>query len=116
MNVFSVRKGTYFMTLQQVGLLCITAYDGIPMQKGNPLCAVRRVGYYAFFLQQIARPRNTRIRFPVVLPDSNACRVCIRVITTNNIPLRMRGLAFPFEIFEKGVVSQIEMRGLAIME
>ena len=51
------------MTLQQIGLLCITAYDGISIQKGNPLCVVPRVGYYTFFLQQIARPRNTRIRF-----------------------------------------------------
>ena len=52
----------------------------------------------------------------VVLPKLHACRVRIRVITTNNILLRMRGLAFRFEIFEKGVVSRIEMRGLAIME
>ena len=52
----------------------------------------------------------------VVLPELNSCTVRMRVITTNNILLRMRGLAFPIEIFEKGVVSQIEMRGLAIME
>ena len=51
-----------------------------------------------------------------VLQESDACRVGIRVITTNNILLRMRGLAFRFEIFAKGVVSRIEMRGLAIME
>ena len=30
------------------------------------------------------------------LPESNACRVRIRVITTNNILLRMQGLTFPF--------------------
>ena len=36
--------------------------------------------------------------------------------TTNNILLGMRGLAFRFEMFQKGVVSGIEMRGLAIME
>ena len=49
-----------------------------------------------------------------VLPESNACRIRIRVITTNSILFGMRGLAFHFEIFAKGVVSGIEMRGLAI--
>ena len=57
---------------------------------------------------------NDSISF--VLQESNACRVRIRVITTNNILLRMRGHAFRFEIFSKGVVSRIEMRGLAIIE
>ena len=52
----------------------------------------------------------------VVLLESSACRVRIRVITTSNNLLRMRGLAFRLEIFEKGAVSRIEMRGLAIMD
>ena len=60
---FSKQKGTFFVTLQQMGLLCTAAYDGISTCKDNPLCVAPRVGYYAFFLQQIARPRNTRIRF-----------------------------------------------------
>ena len=51
----------------------------------------------------------------VVLPKLNACRVRIRVITTKNIDLGMRGLAFPLAIFETGGVSEIEMRGLAKM-
>ena len=51
------------MTLQQIGLLRTTAYDDISIRKGNPPCVAPRVGYYAFFLQQIARPHNTRIRF-----------------------------------------------------
>ena len=51
----------------------------------------------------------------VVLPKLNACSIRIRVNTTNNILFGMRGVAFPPEIFEKGVVSQIEMRGLTIM-
>ena len=56
------------------------------------------------------------IRFHFLLPESNACRVRIRVIKTKDILLRMRGLAFRFKIFAKGVVSRIEMRGLAIKE
>ena len=63
MTVFSVKKGTFFVTLQQMGLLCTAAYDGISIWKDNPLCVAPRVGYYAFFLQHIARPRNTRIQF-----------------------------------------------------
>ena len=51
-----------------------------------------------------------------VLPEANAQKLRIRVITTNNILVRMRGLALHFEIFAKGIVSGIEMRGLAIME
>ena len=51
-----------------------------------------------------------------VLPEWNACRIRIRVITTNSILFRMQGLAFHFKIFAKGIVSGIEMRGLAIME
>ena len=51
------------MTLQQIGLLCITAYTGISIQKGNPLCVVPRVRHYAFFLQHIARPHYTSIGF-----------------------------------------------------
>ena len=45
----------------------------------------------------------------VVLPQLNACRVRMRVVTTNNILLGMQRLAFPLEIFQKGVVSQIKM-------
>ena len=51
------------MTLQQIGLLRTTAYNDISIRKGNPLCVAPRVGYYAFFLLQIVRPRNTRIQF-----------------------------------------------------
>ena len=51
----------------------------------------------------------------VVLPKLNACSIRIRVNTTNNILFRIRGPAFPLEISKKGVISQIEMRGLAIM-
>ena len=51
-----------------------------------------------------------------VLAASNAWKIRIRVITTNNMRFRMRGLAFHFEIVAKGVASIIEMRGFAIME
>ena len=51
----------------------------------------------------------------VVFPKLNACRVPIRVFTTNNILSAMRGLTLPLKIFEKGVLSEIEMRGLAKM-
>ena len=60
---FFIKESTSFVTLQRIGLLCSAAYDGILKWKDNPLCVVPRVGYYAFLLQQIARPRNTRSRF-----------------------------------------------------
>ena len=50
------------MSLQQAGLLCTSVYDNISLWKDNPLCVASPVGYYAFFLQRIARPRNARIR------------------------------------------------------
>ena len=52
---FSKEKGTFFVTLQQIGLHCTAAYDGIAIWNGNPLCV-------AFFVQRMARPRNTIIR------------------------------------------------------
>ena len=60
---FQLKKGTFLVSLQQTGLPCTSAYDGISIWKDNPLCVAPRVGYYAFFLQRIARPRNARIRF-----------------------------------------------------
>ena len=57
------KKDTFFGTLEQIGLLCTAVYDVIPIWRGNRLCVAPRVGYYAFFLQQIERPRNTMIRF-----------------------------------------------------
>ena len=44
MNVFSVKKGTFFMTLQHIGLLCIAAYYGMSIKKDTPLCIVLSVG------------------------------------------------------------------------
>ena len=61
MPVFSVKKGTFFVSLQQLGLLCTAVYVGIAIWKDNPVWVATRVGYYAFFLQQIARPRNARM-------------------------------------------------------
>ena len=51
----------------------------------------------------------------VIVPKLNACRVRIRLITTNIILVGMQGLAFPLETFEKGVFLQTEMRGLVIL-
>ena len=51
-----------------------------------------------------------------VSPEANAQKIRIRVITTKDILFRMRGLAFHLEIFAKGIVSGIEMRGLPILE
>ena len=67
------------------------------------------------FLQCIATRRSTWIWFSLLLLKLNACRICILVITPNNLDCRMRDLGFWFEIFKKSVVSQIEMRRLAIM-
>ena len=50
-----------------------------------------------------------RVSISFVLPESNACRIRIRVITTNNIFFQMRGLTFHLQIFAKGVVSGIKM-------
>ena len=47
-----------------------------------------------------------------VLAASIAWKIRIRVITTNNMLFRMRGLAFHFKIAAKGVLSGIEMGGL----
>ena len=44
MNVFSVKRGTFLRTPQQIGLLCITAYYGMSMKKDMPLCVVLSVG------------------------------------------------------------------------
>ena len=63
MPFFLTKKGTFFVSLQQMGLLCTSAYDGISIWKDDPLYVAPRVGYCVFFLQQIARPRNARIRF-----------------------------------------------------
>ena len=62
LECFFSKKSDLFVTLQQIGLLCAAAYDGIAMWKGNPLCVAPRVVLYAFFVQRIATPRNTIIR------------------------------------------------------
>ena len=52
----------------------------------------------------------------IVSPKSNACRIRIRVSTKKKTLLGMGDVPFALEIFEKRVVLQIEMRGLAIMQ
>ena len=116
MLVFSVKKGTFVVPLQQTGLLFSSAYDGISIWKDNPLCVAPRVGYYAFFSATDCEASQCEDSISFVLPEVNAWKIRIRVITTNNILFRMRGLAFHFKTFAKGIVSGIEMRGLAIME
>ena len=116
MPVFSIKKGTFFLSLQQARLLCTGAYDGIPITKDNPLCVAPRVGFYALFSAADCEASQCKDSISFVLPEANARKIRIRVITTNNIHFRMRGLAFHFQICAKGIVSGIELRGLAIME
>ena len=115
MPVFSVKKGTFFLSLQQTRLLCAGEYDGISITKDNPLCVAPRVGYYALFSAPDCDASQCKHSISFVLPEANTRKIRIRVITINNVHFRMRGLAFHFEIWAKGIVSGIEMR-LAIME
>ena len=77
---------------------------------GPAKCTVIRL-----LLQRIARPRNARIYFSLFQLKLNACRIRTLVITPNNMVRRMRGLVCGLEIFQKGSVSQIQMRGLGKM-
>ena len=116
MPIFSVKKGTFFLSLQQTRLLCTGAYDGISITKDNPLCVAPHVGYYALFFATDCEASQCKDSISFVLPEANTRKIRIRVITTNNIHFRMRGLALHFEICAEGILSGMEMRGLAIME
>ena len=105
---FFSSKRYLFVSLQQTGLLCTSAYGGISIWKDNPLCVAPLVGYYAFFSAPDCEASQCKDSISFVLPEANAWKIRIRVITTNNILFRMRGLAFHFKIFAKGIVSGIE--------
>ena len=116
MPVSSVKRGTFFLLLQQTRLLCTGAYDGISMTKDNPLGVASRVGYHALFSATDCEASQCKDSISFVLPEADTRKIRIRVITTNNIHFRRRGLAFHFEVCTKGIFSGIEMRGLAMMQ
>ena len=82
MPIFSVKKGTFFLSLQQTRLLCTGAYDGTSIKKDNPLCVAARVGYYALFSATDCEDSQCKDSISFVLPEANARKIRIRVITT----------------------------------
>ena len=116
MPVFSVKKSTFFLSLQQTRLLCTGAHDGISREKDNLPCVAPHVGYYTPFSATDCEAAQCKDSILFVSPEANALKIRIRVISTNNIHFQMRGHAFHFELRAKGMVPGIEMRGLAIIE